>query len=53
MNRRTMLSASAALALIPIIGSSISGTAVRAASLATPVSNQQKPRARDLGVPFC
>lgn len=52
MNRRTMLSTSAAFALSPIIGSSIAGPTVRAASLATPVSDQQNPRARDLGVPF-
>ncbi len=52
MNRRTMLSSSAALVLSPLLGFPTTGGAVRAAPLATQDSDQRKPRARDLGVPF-
>ncbi len=52
MNRRTMLSTSAALALSPLLGFSTTADAMYAAPLAAQDSGQRKPRARDLGVPF-
>src|SRR4051794_21658396 len=48
MNRRTILSTSAALFMSQMVG--FPGKALAAA--ATPVAEQETPRARDLGIPF-